>query len=158
MIALQFNEKIVPSCGVWIAKLFLSTTFDARGNRHEQTREPPGGPPATRKDPVTSNALAAYRIHEKDPIHLLGLEDPGRAGLIEEGPEDCDEAIEKGQGNQRAHSLHAEELSSEGATASGHVDEALTSQPEDPCGQEHEGAGSAEGHAGPVTLQENGSQ
>ena len=32
--------------------------------------EPPGGPPATRKDPVTSNALAAYRIHEKDPIHF----------------------------------------------------------------------------------------
>ncbi len=91
---------------------------------------------------------------EETPVHVLSLENPCRAGLIEERPETSNEKVNRGELAHREEAFFSESLAQEIDAACGHVDKAVPAHPEYQGGDSHQRSGNSEGPVRPVPLQQ----
>ncbi len=91
-------------------------------------------------------------------IHVLSLEDPGRSGLVKEGPEHRHKQEEDGEFGQRFEALGAQGFADEVPSAGRNVDELPSTQPECPGRDRHEDPRDPEGEMRTVVRQGPGNQ
>ena len=92
------------------------------------------------------------------PVEVLGLQDPGGSGLVEQRPEDRHEDVDHTELENRTDSLPAEGLAKPVHAPGGHVHELVPATPEEERRDAHQHARNAEREVWSVPLEEPGGE